>query len=182
MIKKEILFDNIHKLNTKLDYFVVVEVARYTDNVRGFIQNNKRFELIRWKLIANENALLDFINTSKDNTRVYIIPVPVQKTIIDDLDVTPEKSWDNIHYYCKHKFWNIDVDCTDEDILTYITSSLNEADIKYEIFNSKRGFSIVVNDSDKLYPILNDIRSSFKIKSWLCRPVLLKYPKVSFVE
>ena len=49
MITKEILFDNIHKLNTKLDYFVVVEVARYTDNVRGFIQNNKRFELIRWE-------------------------------------------------------------------------------------------------------------------------------------
>lgn len=182
MIKKEILFDNIHKLNIKLDYFVVVEVARYTDNVRDFIQNNQRFELTRWKLITNENSLLDFINTSKDNTRVYIIPVPVHKTIIDDLNETSEKSWDNIHYYCKHKFWNIDVDCTDENILTYIISSLNEAGIKYEIFNSKRGFSIIVNDSDKLYPILNTIRHSFKIKSWLCRPILLKYPKVLFTE
>lgn len=72
-----------------------------------------RFELIRWELVTDKNSLLNFINTSKDNTRVYIIPVPVQKAVMHDLNETPEKSWDNIHYYCKHKFWNIDVDCAD---------------------------------------------------------------------
>ena len=60
-----------------------------------------------------------------------------------------------------------------------VTTSLNDAKIHYEIFNSKRGFSIIADDMDKIYPILNTIRSSFKIKSWLCRPVLLKYPKIS---
>lgn len=179
MIKKEILFNNIHKLNIRSDYFIIVEVARYTDNVRGFIQNNKRFELIRWELVTDENSLLNFINTSKDNTRVYIVPVPVCKAIINDLNVTPEESWDNIHYYCKNKFWNIDIDSLDEDTLLYVTTSLNDAKIHYEIFNSKRGFSIIADDMDKIYPILNTIRSSFKIKSWLCRPVLLKYPKIS---
>lgn len=179
MITKVVLNDNIDKLKLIPSFnYAIIEVARYTDNVSGVIQNNKRYEIIRYALVHTKQDISHFINTSKLNTRVCIVPYSVESCLIHDMDSKPAETWDNIQFYVKNKFWNIDLDADSEDLFNEVTTRLDNLLISYEIFKSKRGYSVIATDTPDIYPLLNDFYTSFKVKSWFCRPILLKYPKV----
>lgn len=176
MIQQVILNQNLDLIQfNDSDSYFIIEVARWLDNKVEGINNPKQYDILRWSLVKNNDEALEFINNSLENTRVYLVPNPVFPIVIQDFNNNPERTWEVFPYYCLTKHYIIDIDCKNQELYDKVKTILVNNNVEFKQFESKRGCHFVIN-AENVGQTVTKIYNETRVKSWLCKPITLKYP------